>query len=169
MHNFRLLSGVMFPKLIITALFVIFGHSSMQGPLASVIQCKNATRSIPDRALAGHAFLSKPCSSLVACVMLCDEHHPFCASINYYQNRKVCELNNKTADSNPEDMKEYEWAFYMTNGLPLRSCNDSDFQCGGQTDICQIKPSGNKCKGMAGVFYKVNQFSNSGLVNKRNR
>ena len=162
MHILRLFSGVMSPESIITALFVILGHSPMQGPLASVIQCKTATRSIPDRVLAGHVFLCKPCSSLVVCVMLCDEH-PFCESINYYQNRKVCALNNKTADSNPEDMKDYEWAIYMTNWLRLRSCSDSDFQCGGQTDICQIKPSGNKCKGMAGIFYKVNQLSNLGF------
>lgn len=163
MHILRLFSGVMFPKLIITSLTVILGHSPMQGPLASVIQCKNATRSIPDRVLTGHVFLSKPCSSLVACVMLCDGYHPFCESINYYQNRKVCELNNRTADSNPEDMKDYEWAFYMTNGLRLRSCSDFDFQCRGHTDICQIKPSSNMCKGMAGFFCKISQTSNLGF------
>ena len=148
----------MFPKFIMTALFVILGQSPMQVTLASVMQCKEATRSIPDRVLAGHVLFTKPSLSIVACVMLCDEHHPFCESINYYQNTKVCELSNKTAESNPEDMKDYEWAMYMTNWVRLLSCNDSDFQCRGQTDICQIKASGNKCKGMASIFYKEGQL-----------
>ena len=153
------LSGVMFPKLIMTVLFVILGHSLLQVTLSSAMQCKDATRSIPDRVLAGHVFLSEPSLSAVACVILCDAHQPLCESINYYQNTKVCELNNKTVDSNPEDMKDYEWAIYMTNRARILSCNYSDFQCGGQTDICQIKPGGNKCKGMASIFYRVNQLS----------
>ena len=164
MHIFRFVSGVMFPKLIMTALFVILSHSPIQVTLASVMQCKDATRSIPDRVLAGHAFLSKLSPSVVACVMLCDEHDPLCESINYYQNTKVCELNNKTAYSNPEDMMEYEWAVYMTNRVTPLPCNDSDVQCGRQTDICQAKPSGNKCKGMACIFYGGNHFSNLGCV-----
>ena len=157
-HILCFLSGVMLPKFMMTALFVILSHSAMQVTLASVMQCKGATRSIPDRVLAGHVSLTKPCKSIVACVMLCDDQRPLCQSINYYQNTKVCELNNKTADSSPKDMKDYEWAIYMTNGMRLLSCNDSDFQCGGQTDICQITPSGNKCKGIASIFYRANQL-----------
>jgi len=164
MHILRFLSGVMFPKFIMTVLFVILSHPPMQVTLASVMQCKDVTRSIPDRVLAGHVFLTKPAPGIASCVMLCDEHRPLCESINYYQNTKVCELNNKTADSNPKDMKDYEWAIYMTNGMRLFSCNDSDFQCGGQTDICQIKPSGNKCKGIASIFSRVNQLSNLRFV-----
>ena len=152
MHILLFLSGVMFPKLIMIALFVILGHSSLQVPLASAMQCKDATRSIPDRVLAGHVFLIKPSPSAIACVILCDGHQPLCESINCYQNTKVCELNNKTADSNPEDMKDYEWAIYMTNRARILSCNNSDFQCGGQTHICEMKPSGNKCKGMTSTF-----------------
>ena len=164
MHILRFLSGVMFPKFIMTVLFVILSHPPMQVTLASVMQCKDVTRSIPDRVLAGHVFLTKPAPGIASCVMLCDEHRPLCESINYYQNTKVCELNNKTADSNPKDMKDYEWAIYVTNGMRLFSCNDSDFQCGGQTDICQIKPSGNKCKGIASIFSRVNQLSNLRFV-----
>lgn len=149
MYILLFLSGVMFPKLIMTAMFVILVHSPLQVPLASAMQCKDATRSIADRVLADHVFLTKPSSSAVACVILCDAHQPLCESINYYQNTKVCELNNKTANSNPEAMKDYEWAIYMTNRARILFCNNSDFQCGGQTDICQIKPNGNKCKGMA--------------------
>ena len=76
-------------------------------------------------------------------------------------------VNNKTADSSPKDMKDYEWATYMTNGMRLLSCNDSDFQCEGQTDICQITPSGNKCKGISSIFHRANQLSNLRFVSLR--
>ena len=162
----RFLSGIMFPKFLMTALFVILSLSPMQVTLASVMQCKGVTRSISDRVLAGHAFLTKSSPTIAACVMLCDEHRHLCESINYYQITKVCELNNKTADSNPKDMKDYEWAIYMTNGVRLLSC-DSDVRCGGQTDICQMKPSGNTCKGIASIFYRANQLLNLGFVSLR--
>lgn len=86
--------------------------------------------------------------------MSCIARDPLCESTNYYRKTKACELNDKTAETNPEDLVDYEWAIYMTNRVrPLPCNNDSDFQCGQQTDICQIKPSGNKCKGMAIVSF----------------
>ena len=92
MYILYFLSGGMFPKFMMATHFVILSHSPMQVTLASVMQYKGATRSIPDRVLAGHVFLTKPCQSTVACVAICDEHRPLCQSINYYQNTKVCEL-----------------------------------------------------------------------------
>lgn len=84
----------MFPKFMMAAHFVVLSHSPLQVTLASVMQCKGATRYIPHRVLAGHVFLTKPYQSTVtvACVAICDEHRPLCQSINYYQNTKVCEL-----------------------------------------------------------------------------
>ena len=143
--------------------FVILSHSPMQVALASVMQCKGATRYIPDRVLAGHVFLTKPCQSTVTCVAIWDKHRPLCQSINYYQNTKVCELiirQQILAQRTRKIMNET----CMTNGIRVLSCNDPDFQCGGQTDICQITPSGNKCKGISSIFYRANQLSNLRLV-----
>ena len=115
--------------------------------LASVKQCKDATYSIPNRVLAGHAILTEPSPGIEDCVILCIERDPLCESINYYRKRKVCELNNKTIDSNPEDMVDFEWTIYMTNTVRLLLYNEFDLECGRQTDICHLERGGIKCKG----------------------
>ena len=56
-------------------------------------------------------------------------------------------MNDKNAESNPDDLVDYEWAIYMTNSVRLLPCNNSDYACERQTDICQIKQGGNKCEG----------------------
>ena len=69
MHILCFFSGVMFSKFMMAAHFVILSHSQMQVTLASVMQCKGATSSIPDRVLAGHVFLTwQFATSIVLCV-----------------------------------------------------------------------------------------------------
>ena len=134
----------MVPTFIIAALVL---YCLVQVTLASTKQCKEATYSIPNRVLAGSAILAKSSPGLQDCVILCVEHDPLCESINYYRKTKVCELNNKTIDSNPEDMVDFELAIYMTNSVRLLPCNGFDLECGRQTDICHVKQGGNNCKG----------------------
>ena len=117
--------------------------------LASVTQCEDATNSISNRVLAGHAFFTEQSPNLEHCVMSCIARDPLCESTNYYRKTKVCELNDKTAESNPEDLLDYDWAIYMT----------FDSECGRQTDICQIKQGGNKCEGK--IIRLESLFSNS--------
>lgn len=115
---------------------------------ASVAQCKDATSTIPNRVLAGHAFFTKKSPNIEDCVMSCIASDPSCESTNYYRKTKVCELNDKTAESNPEDLVDYELATYMTNSVRLLHCNNFDSECRRQTDICQIiKQGGNRCQG----------------------
>ena len=132
--------------MIITAMFTLLCYTS-QVTFASVTQCEAATYSIPNRVLAGHAFFTKQSPNLKDCVMSCIARDSLCESTNYYRKTKVCELNDKTAESNPEDLVDYEWAIYMTNNARLLPCNDFDSECGRQTDICQIRRGGNKCEG----------------------
>ena len=131
---------------LIMVLLVLLYYPS-QVTFASVTQCKDASHSISNRVLAGHAFFAKQSPNIEDCVMSCITHDPLCESTNYYRKTKVCELNDKTAESNPEDLMDYEWAIYMTNSVRLLHCNDFDSECGRQTDICQIKQGGNKCEG----------------------
>ena len=138
-------------EMLITAVLVLLCYPS-HVTFASVTQCKEATHTIPNRKLAGHAFLIKHSPSIEDCVILCIARNPLCESCNYYRKTKVCELNDKTAESNPEDMVDYDWAIYMTNNVRLLPCNDFDFECGRQTDICQIKQGGNKCEGKLTTF-----------------
>ena len=142
------LKGIMFPKYVIAALFVNrFLFCPVQATLASIRQCNGTTYSIPNRVLTGHAFLKKPSPSIDDCVVLCIKHDPYCKSINYYRKERVCELNDKTTGSNPDDMADFEWAIYMTNGVRLFPCYDFDFECGQKTDVCLLKKDHNKCKG----------------------
>ena len=137
--------------MIITAMFTLLCYTS-QVAFASVTQCEAATHSIPNRVLAGHAFFSKQSLNLEDCVMSCIASDSLCESTNYYRKTKVCELNDKTAESNTEDLVDYEWAIYMTNSVRLLPCNDFDSECGRQTDICQIKQGGNECEGKLTIF-----------------
>ena len=123
-------------------------YYTSQVTLASVTQCEDATHSIPHRVLVSHAFFTKQSPNIEDCVMSCIASDTSCESTNYYRETKVCELNDKTAESNPEDLVDYEWAIYMTNSVRLLPCNDFDYECGRQTDICQIKQRGNRCEGM---------------------
>jgi len=131
--------------MIITAMLTLLCYTS-QVTFAFVTQCEDATDSIPNRVLAGHAFFTKESPNLTDCVMSCIGRDPPCESSNYYRKTKVCELNDKTAESSPEDLVDYEWAIYMTNSVRLLSCNGFDSECERQTDICQIKQGGNKCE-----------------------
>ncbi|KAJ7370566.1 hypothetical protein OS493_031301 [Desmophyllum pertusum] len=134
---------------IIATLFVIIWR--VQVTLASVTQCKDATYSISNRILANHAFLTKPSPNIEDCVIMCIEHR-LCESSNYYRKTKVCELNDKTVISNPEDMVDFEWAIYMTNNVRILPCYDFDFECGRQADICHLKKGGNMCKECGGAL-----------------
>ena len=132
--------------MIITAMFTLLCYTS-QATFSSGAQCEEAARSIPNRVLEGHAFFTKQSPNIEDCVMSCVARDPLCESTNYYRQTKVCELNDKTAESNPEDLVDYEWAIYMTNSVRLLPCNGFDSECGRQTDICQIKQAGSKCEG----------------------
>ncbi len=131
---------------IIATLFVVL-LCPLQEALASFEQCKEATFSIPNRVLVGHALLTKPSPSIGDCMISCIERDPLCESINYYRKTKICELNDKNINSNSEDMVDFEWAIYMTNSERVPPCNLDD-ECGRQTDICRhLKTGGNNCKG----------------------
>ncbi|KAL9978371.1 hypothetical protein ACROYT_G015872, partial [Oculina patagonica] len=130
---------------IIATLFVVL-LCPLQEALASFEQCKEATFSIPNRVLVGHALLTKPSPSIGDCMISCIERDPLCESINYYRKTKICELNDKNINSNSEDMVDFEWAIYMTNSERVPPCNLDD-ECGRQTDICRhLRTGGNNCK-----------------------
>ena len=135
---------------VIETVFMII-YWQVRETLSSVTQCQDTTFSIQNRVLVGHAFGTKPSANIEDCVILCVEH-PNCESINYYRKTKICELNNKTAVSNPENMVHFELAMYMTNSIRIFFCKYFDFECGRQEDICQLEEGRNKCKGTANIF-----------------
>ena len=110
-------------QMIITAILVLLCYPSQVTSLtfASVTQCTE-TNSIANRVLVGHAFFTKQSPDIEDCVISCINRDPLCDSTNYYRETKVCEMNDKNAESNPDDLVDYEWAIYMTNSVRLLRC-----------------------------------------------
>ena len=134
----------------IIALTIVAIFCRVKDTLASTSQC--ATYSVQNRVLKGHAFVTKPSQSIEDCVISCIKH-PSCQSSNYYRKKKMCELNDKTDISNPEDMMEVEHANYMTNGVRFPpGCSKQDSECGRPGVICPYKGAASQlrdtqCKG----------------------
>ena len=135
---------------VIATSFVII-YWQVRDILSSVTECQEATYSIQNRILAGHAFTTRPSATIEVCVILCGEH-PNCKSINYFRNSKTCELNNMSRVSSPKHMVVFESAMYMTNAFPV-PCN-YDIECERQEEICQLAVGGSKCKGNLYVIFK---------------
>lgn len=71
------------------------------------------TRSVSEFALSGHILFTHGGKRLESCVAICDRDAR-CLSINYYATLKRCDLNDKTAEWYPSDLKPTEGAVYIT-------------------------------------------------------
>ena len=134
----------------IIALTLVAIFCRVKDTLAATSEC--ATYSVQNRVLKRHAFVTKPTQNIEDCVISCIKH-PSCQSSNYYRKKKMCELNDKTDISNPEDMMEVENANYMTNGVRFPpGCSKQDSECGRPGVICPCKEASSQlrdtqCKG----------------------
>ena len=71
------------------------------------------TRSVSEFALSEHVIFSLRGKRLESCVATCDRDAR-CLSINYYTTLKRCDLNDKTAEWYPRDLKPTKGAVYIT-------------------------------------------------------
>lgn len=89
------------------------------------------TKSVPEHALTGHVISSCEGKRLETCVTSC-EMIQNCFSINYYLTSKRCELNNKTAEWYPSDLRPTQGALYLTMVLrDYTPCVDQKPPCFG--------------------------------------
>ena len=106
--------------------------------------CRTASYSVQDQVLTNHTIQIEPTERMDHCIIRCMQH-PGCHSSNFYRNRRLCELNDKTHASHPADMRQVYLTNYMENTLrPLPCNNDSD--CGSYL-VCL---SSLKCGGKSG-------------------
>ena len=75
-------------------------------------QCKRL-RSIYGSLLKGHVFQEHNAANILACSLLCHSNIR-CQSVNYVMSRQLCELNNRTKESRPEDFVQDPARVYMT-------------------------------------------------------
>ena len=112
--------------------------------IAAAIQCKTATYSVQGQVLKNHTMKVVHAQLIENCIIQCIKHYG-CHSSNFYRKTKLCELNDKTHVSHPEDMRQVPFTNYMENTVrPFTCSKDSD--CGSNL-ICF--PS-LKCTGKSG-------------------
>ena len=75
-------------------------------------QCKTVESSVRGKALKNHAFKSVTVGHPVECHAVC-EKDPTCQSYNFFALKKLCELNNRTKETSPQDFVSDEMTFYM--------------------------------------------------------
>ena len=125
-------------KYAIVHLLICWFPSSVVGSL-----CKPASYSVQDQVLKNHTIMAGPAERIVECVMQCIDH-PGCHSSNFYHKDRVCELNDKTHASHPEDMREEHFTNYMVNTFrPFTCSKDSD--CGSNLLCLPSLRCGGRC------------------------
>ncbi|XP_044163651.1 fibroleukin-like isoform X2 [Acropora millepora] len=106
-------------------------------------QCKAAERSVRGKALRNHTFKTVTVRHPVECPAVC-EKDPMCQSYNFFIPRKLCELNDRTKETSPQDFISDETRFYMEIWRPrvYKSCSDV-WKSGEKTSgVYKIDPDG---------------------------
>ena len=75
-------------------------------------QCKTVESSVRGKSLKNHIFKSVTVGHPVECYAVC-EKDPTCQSYNFFIPKKLCELNDRTKETSPEDFEFDEMRFYM--------------------------------------------------------
>ena len=101
------------------------------------------------RVLKGHVISSQQVCSLEDCADVCYANRK-CYSINYYERKKRCELNDKTTFMNPEDLVRELDGTYLDILRPYSDC--SDLFCD-RDEICKMdRVDHSQCKGWRSYF-----------------
>lgn len=75
-------------------------------------QCKPVKVSSAGKALKNHIFRSTAVASVFECQVLCEQDLK-CQSYNFFIPEKICELNDRTKETRPQDYVTDETRFYM--------------------------------------------------------
>ena len=108
-------------------------------------RCSGATAErLLERVLKGHVISSVQTNSYEGCVDRCFRNSK-CYSINYYNRKEICELNDKTTFMNPEDLVRELDGTYLDILRPYSDC--SDLFCD-RDEICKMERADRShCKG----------------------
>ena len=89
--------------------YLIFMMSSTQTDGEA---CKVYQVSIPGKALRGHTYKTEEIEGLFSCYLLC-ERDPACKSGNFKHAQRICEMNNETKETKPNDFIPDEQSYYI--------------------------------------------------------
>ena len=106
----------------------------------------------PARVLKGHVIMTEQTNSFEGCVDRCFRNSK-CYSINYYNRKERCELNDKTTFINPEDLVRELNGTYLDILRPYSDC--SDLFCD-RDEICKMERVDlPRCKGESLIVYHI--------------
>ncbi|XP_074607190.1 uncharacterized protein LOC141860103 [Acropora palmata] len=109
------------------ALYVIYLISLVKTGETAGEQCKVYQVAIHDKALRGHTYKTAKVGELFSCYVRC-ERDPACKSCNFKHTHDICELNNETKETRPNDFITDEQSYYIKH-------------TGGDVDECTAFPN----------------------------
>ena len=121
--------------------------------LQAVDRCTEVSaRRLRARVLNGHMISSEQANNLEGCADRCSSNSK-CYSVNYYNRKERCELNDKTTFVNPEDLVRELDGTYLDILRPYSDC--SDLFCD-RDEICKMKGVDRfQCKGWRRHFIEL--------------
>ena len=96
------------PKILLLAALLMSRISVFQ----ATVQCPTSQKTNKGMFLRGHTFKTTKVGRPGVCYLMCEEELT-CQSYNFVISQKICELNNRTKESRPEDFKPDRTRFYM--------------------------------------------------------
>ena len=96
------------PKILLLAALLMSRISVFQ----ATVQCPTSQKTNKGMFLRGHTFKTAKVGRPGVCYLMCEEELT-CQSYNFVISQKICELNNRTKESRPEDFKPDRTRFYM--------------------------------------------------------
>ena len=110
------------PQAFILLLLLITNVQTVK--LQAVDSCtETSMKRQPAQVLKGHVIMSEETNSFEGCVDRCFRNSK-CYSINYYNRKERCELNDKTTFTNPEDLVRELDGTYLDILRPYSDCSD---------------------------------------------
>ena len=92
-------------------------------------QCKVYQVPIRGKALRGHSYKTAKAGKLFRCYIRC-ERDPVCKSCNFKHTQEICEMNNETKETKPDDFITDEKSYYIKRtgggGYKRGSCRFDD-------------------------------------------
>ncbi|XP_067056243.1 uncharacterized protein [Acropora muricata] len=129
------------------ALYAIYLISLVNTGETAGEQCKVHQVPIQDKALRGHTYQTAKVGELFRCYVRC-ERDPACKSCNFKHTHEICEMNNETKETRPNDFITEKQSYYIKHtGGDVDEC--TAFPCGANAD-CQNTDGSYICNCKAG-------------------
>ncbi|XP_067047496.1 uncharacterized protein [Acropora muricata] len=116
------------------ALFAFYLMSLVSTSDTAGEQCKVYQVPIRGKALRGYTYKRAKAGELFRCYVRC-ERDPACKSCNFKHRQEICEMNNETKETKPQDFITDERSYYIKRtGGDVDECNAFPNICGANTD-----------------------------------